>query len=249
MPDALAPDRVLPLLRGRFGRPYVYSIRCATTQRLLEAEAPEGAVAVCEEQTAGRGRLGRRWEAPLGTAILCSLLLRPDDALARPQLSLVAGLAVAEAIEQSTRRRSGIKWPNDVLLEGRKVAGILAETRGEAVVVGLGVNVSQRLEDLPPRRCPAATSMLVATGVEHDRAPVLAALLERLERRYEEWQGGGLAALHADLAARDELRGRRVRVDDLEGVAAGMDADGGLVLETAAGRRVLVAGEVTLPPD
>src|SRR5437763_6860287 len=112
---------VIPRLRGRFGRPFTYVARCTSTQRLLDG-APEGAVAAAGEQTEGRGRLGRPWHAPAGTSLLFSIVLEPQvapDTL--PELSLVAGAAVAEAIESKTALRAAIKHPNDVLLEGRKV--------------------------------------------------------------------------------------------------------------------------------
>src|SRR5436190_23915262 len=128
MPDSLASAAVLPQLAGRFGQPYIYAERCPSTQRLLPGTAPEGAVAVAEEQTQGRGRLGRRWLAPPRTSVLCSVLLRPPLPRARwPELSLVAGAACAEAIADVTGLAPVINEPSDVLLDGRKVAGILAE--------------------------------------------------------------------------------------------------------------------------
>jgi BirA family biotin operon repressor/biotin-[acetyl-CoA-carboxylase] ligase len=120
---------VEPLLRGRFGRPYVYREQCETTQRLLDASQPEGAVAVCEEQTAGRGRMGRRWEAAAGSSILVSVLLRPPAGARPAELTLVAGVATAIAVEQATALAAQTKWPNDVMLDRRKVAGGLAELR------------------------------------------------------------------------------------------------------------------------
>ena len=146
MADTLTPETVEPLLQGRFGRPYLYRERCESSQRLLDPSLDEGAVAVCDEQTAGRGRLGRNWNAPPGTAILCSVLLRPPPERTVAELSLVGGVAVAETVEAATTLAAQIKWPNDVLINRRKVAGILAEATEGAVVLGVGLNVNQARE-------------------------------------------------------------------------------------------------------
>jgi BirA family biotin operon repressor/biotin-[acetyl-CoA-carboxylase] ligase len=186
--DSLLPDAVLPLLRGRLGRPYVHVGSTPSTQLLLAAGAPEGALVTAEEQTAGRGRLGRRWLAPAGTSLLCSLQLRPTVAQERlPELTGVAARACAEAIAALTGLEPELKFPNDVLLDGRKVAGILAEAREDRVVLGVGVNVNVAEAELPREVDRAATSLLVETGRKLDRAELLVELLERLERRYDAW--------------------------------------------------------------
>jgi len=187
VPGLLTPENVVPRLRGRLGQPYRFVERTASTQRLLGADDPEGTVAVADEQTEGRGRLGRQWLAPAGTSVLVSVLLRPDVEPARlPELSLVAGRACAEAIAETAGVETEVKFPNDVLIRGRKVAGILAEASEGRVVLGLGVNVSQPFGELPEARTPP-TSLLLETGREIDRAALLVALLDRLERRYDEW--------------------------------------------------------------
>jgi BirA family transcriptional regulator, biotin operon repressor / biotin---[acetyl-CoA-carboxylase] ligase len=184
----LSPDEVLPRLRGRFGRPYTYVEQCESTQRLLDDEAPEGAVAATDEQTDGRGRLGRTWIAPAGSSVLFSIALRPAVPTPRlPELSLVAGKACAAAIAQVAGVEAAVKHPNDVLVRGRKVAGVLAEAREGRVVLGVGINVSQRAGDLPDRSELPATSLLLETDREHDRAELLVALLEHLERDYDAW--------------------------------------------------------------
>jgi BirA family biotin operon repressor/biotin-[acetyl-CoA-carboxylase] ligase len=189
--DSLALHVVEPLLRGGFGRPYLYFERCESTQRELAADAPEGAVAVAEEQTAGRGRLGRRWHARAGTSVLVSINVRPTIEVARlPELSLVAGRATADAISAETGIRADVQFPNDVLIAGRKVAGILAEAREERVVLGIGINVNLAADDLPRDVAKPATSLLVETGSRVDRARLLATLLEQLEARYAEWVSG-----------------------------------------------------------
>ena len=184
----LSPDEVLPRLRGRFGRPYAYVQCCESTQRLLDEDAPEGAVAATDEQTDGRGRLGRSWVAPAGSSVLASIALRPAVPTPRlPELSLVAGKACAAAIAEVAGVDAAVKHPNDILVRGRKIAGVLAEARDGRVVLGVGINVSQRAEDLPDRPELPATSLLLETDRDHDRAELLVALLEHLERDYDAW--------------------------------------------------------------
>jgi BirA family biotin operon repressor/biotin-[acetyl-CoA-carboxylase] ligase len=189
--DSLAPDVVAPLLRGRFGRDYRYEPRTASTQRLLE-DAAEGAVAVAEEQTEGRGRLGRSWEARPGTSLLLSVLLEPPVAAARlPELTLVAGEAVAEAIAAITDLEPTIKHPNDVLVDGGKVAGILAEAREGRVVLGIGINVNASEDELPAETATPAGSLALAAGRAISRVELLVELLLRLEQRYDAWVSDG----------------------------------------------------------
>jgi BirA family transcriptional regulator, biotin operon repressor / biotin---[acetyl-CoA-carboxylase] ligase len=189
--DSLEPGAVQPLLRGRFGRDYRYAERTASTQRLLEAAA-EGAVAVAEEQTEGRGRLGRSWHARPGTSVLVSVLLEPEVASERlPELTLVAGEACADGITALTGLVTAIKPPNDVLVDGRKVAGILAEARDGRVVLGIGINVNVAPEDLPTETETPAGSLSLAAGRELSRGALLAEVLLRLEQRYDAWVSGG----------------------------------------------------------
>jgi BirA family transcriptional regulator, biotin operon repressor / biotin---[acetyl-CoA-carboxylase] ligase len=171
---------------GRLGRPFTWVERCASTQRLLDG-APEGAVAATDEQTEGRGRLGRGWEAPPGSSLLFSIVLVPPVPAERlPELSVVAGHAVAEAVAAETGLSPTVKQPNDVLVGGRKVAGILAESSEGRVTLGIGINVSQQAEQLPERAQFPATSLAIE-GVDVDRAALLATVLEILERRYDAW--------------------------------------------------------------
>ena len=191
MRDSLAPDAVKPLLRGRFGHVYRYAEITPSTQRMLAEDKAEGAIAVAEEQTEGRGRLGRTWEAPAGTSVLVSVLLLPAVAASRlPQLSLVAGGAVADAILEVTGIEPAIKFPNDVLIGGRKVAGILAESSEGRVVLGIGVNANQTLEQLPADAQTEPTSLRVELGEPVSRLQLLAAILLQLERAYDAWATG-----------------------------------------------------------
>ena len=191
MPGPLTSAHVVPLLRGRFGREvYRWEERCPSTQQLVGPEDPEGAVAVTEEQTAGRGRLGRSWHAPPGSSVLCSVLLRPAVETGRlPELTVVAAGACAEAIASETGLSAEVKHPNDVLVGGRKTAGILGEAHDGVVVLGIGINVNVAAVDLPGDVRLPATSLQIETGRAVDRAALLAAVLERLELRYGAWVG------------------------------------------------------------
>jgi BirA family transcriptional regulator, biotin operon repressor / biotin---[acetyl-CoA-carboxylase] ligase len=193
--DSLAPDAVRPLLRGRFGAVYRYAEVTPSTQRMLAEDSAEGAVAVAEEQTDGRGRLGRRWEAAAGSSILVSVLLVPPVEPPRlPELSLVAGGAVAQAIAEITGIEPAIKFPNDLLIGMRKVAGILAESSEGRVVLGIGVNVNQTAQGLPADTLTPPTSLRVVLGEPVDRARLLAAILLHLERDYDAWTTGTAAS-------------------------------------------------------
>jgi BirA family biotin operon repressor/biotin-[acetyl-CoA-carboxylase] ligase len=182
----LLPELVVPLLTGRLGRPYRYAPECPSTQRLLTEEDPEGAAAATDHQTEGRGRLGRTWVDTPGRGLLFSVLLRPSVPMARwPELSVIAGEAVAAAVDAGAT----VAPPNDVMIGGRKVAGVLLEASPGLVVLGIGVNVNEREEELPRGAVKPPTSLLVETGAETARAPLLAAILLELERRYDAWSG------------------------------------------------------------
>lgn len=181
----LSPELVVPLVRGRLGNPYRFVAECPSTQRLLEDEA-EGAVVATDHQTEGRGRLGRTWEDAPGLGLLFSVLLRPRVEMARwPELSVVAGEAVAAAIGAG----AVVSHPNDVMIGGRKVAGVLPEATTGRVVLGIGVNVNQRAEDLPHEAVKPTSSIRIELGREVERAPLLVAVLFELERRYDAWCG------------------------------------------------------------
>jgi len=219
--------------------------------------APEGTVVVADEQTAGRGRMGRRWLAPPGTCLLCSILFRP--ALSPTQtnrLTMLCSLAAADAVEEMAGLQVALKWPNDLVVEAktwRKLGGVLTETgvvgkRLEFVVVGIGVNANVGPEALPTL-APDATSILAETGRRVDRVALLAAFLAGVEQRYESLRAG--ESPHQEWAARLATLGRPVEASTsagvLTGVAESVDEDGALLLYTPDGRlHRLLAGDVTL---
>jgi BirA family biotin operon repressor/biotin-[acetyl-CoA-carboxylase] ligase len=185
----LSSGSVEPLLHGRLGRPYRFIDETESTQRLFEGDEPEGATVATDFQTHGRGRLGRTWEAPPGRALLFSVLLRPRPPMVLwPELSLVAGEAAASALQVETGVAAELSHPNDVLVEGRKIAGILPEASAGRVILGIGVNVDQTADELPEETPKPPTSLRVETGREWPRASLLAAILAELEGRYDAWQ-------------------------------------------------------------
>lgn len=185
----LSSASVDAVLQGRLGRLYTFVEECPSTQRLLDADETEGTTFATDLQTHGRGRLGRTWEAPKGAALLFSVLLRPQPPMAIwPELSLVAGEAVAAALHEQTGIAAELGHPNDVLVGGRKIAGVLPEATVGRVVLGIGVNVNQTADALPADTPKPPTSLRVETGREWPRAPLLAAILLELENRYDDWQ-------------------------------------------------------------
>lgn len=267
MPTAPPLADALPALlqTARFGRPLRWLAETGSTNADAAAwaasGAPEGAVVGTEHQTAGRGRHGRAWADAPGLGLLFSLVLRPPLPPERLGLvSLAAGVAVAEAVTPWVApAEPRLKWPNDVLLGGRKVAGLLVEghlTPGSppTLVLGLGLNVNQ--SDFPPALAAFATSLALAAGRLLPRAALLADLLLALERRYDALLQGGDAEVCAAFEARMAGQGGDATVafagngrPPLHGTLLGVDPTGALRLATAAGLHLLAAGEVTLGKD
>jgi BirA family transcriptional regulator, biotin operon repressor / biotin---[acetyl-CoA-carboxylase] ligase len=242
--DSLAPADVEPLLRGGFGKPYLYHDRCESSQKLLDPGLEEGALAVCDEQTEGRGRLGRRWLAPAGTALLASFLLRPARERRRAELSLVGGIATALTVERALGLASQIKWPNDVMVNRGKVAGVLAEAAEDGVVLGIGLNVNQRRDELPADATVPPASLFTIDAVRRARAPILADLVVETERAYKLWATDGLGALFEELGSRDFLRNRKVFLDGETGYAIAIDREGRLEVDIGGARRLVESGEI-----
>ena len=186
----LSPEAVLPLLRGRLGQPYRFVESCASTQRLLGDADPEGAVVATDHQTAGRGRLGRTWEDVPGRSLLVSVMLLPSPPMPLwPELSLIAGEAVARGLRSEAGIDATLRHPNDVVVAGRKLAGVLAEASPGRVVLGIGVNVNHTPVELPVDTVKPATSVRIDAGREVERGPLLAAILAELEVGYDAWSG------------------------------------------------------------
>jgi BirA family transcriptional regulator, biotin operon repressor / biotin---[acetyl-CoA-carboxylase] ligase len=230
-------NSIAPGPAGRLGVPRVHlrvvDSTNARARALAEGGAPHGTLVTAREQTAGRGRQGRTWTCPPGRALLCSLVLRDPPKL----LPLVAGVAVAEEVGGQAR----VKWPNDVLLDGRKVAGILVEGRPQQgwAVVGIGLNVAVREADLPAElRSRAGTLGRSSEELE----PTLARLLDGLGR----WIAASPDVVLAEVRERDALFGRRISWQGGEGEAAGVDDDGRLLVSSGHGQVTLDAGEVHL---
>jgi BirA family biotin operon repressor/biotin-[acetyl-CoA-carboxylase] ligase len=219
------------------GTPRIHYRRTGSTneraRELAWSGAPHGTLVTAAEQTAGRGRQGRTWTTPASSAILASLVLRDPPRL----LPLAAGVAVAEVIGPQAR----VKWPNDVLVDGRKLAGILVEGRPQErwAVLGIGLNVAVAEHEFPPElRDRAGTLGLGRDAIE----PMLERLLDRLER----WLSAPAEEVLEELRGRDALAGRQVRWGSGEGEGAGIDAEGRLIVATADGQTALEAGEVHL---
>jgi BirA family biotin operon repressor/biotin-[acetyl-CoA-carboxylase] ligase len=244
-------------LKTRYvGRNLLYLTRATSTQDVARVEAernaPEGTAVLAEEQTGGRGRLGRSWVSPAGKNLYLTLVMRPPARRLRV-LSIVAPLAMAEALEGAAGLTCRIKWPNDVLVGGRKIAGVLIETdlAGAAVkyaLVGIGVNVNFDADTMS-EIVDVATSVRRELGRDGSREEVLAALLNAFEARYTDAQEGDTA--FRAWRSRLETLGRRVRATlgqrVEEGVAEDVDAQGSLLIRRDDGSLVTVeAGDVTL---
>jgi BirA family transcriptional regulator, biotin operon repressor / biotin---[acetyl-CoA-carboxylase] ligase len=219
---------------------------------LARAGAPHGTVILADEQSAGRGRYGRSWHSPPGENLYLSVVLRPDIAPERaPPITLAGGLGVVDAVNKAGVHAS-LKWPNDVLVGGKKLAGVLTEmnTRGqelEHVILGIGVNVNAHA--LPPEIASIATSLRLELGREVEREDFLSELLPALERWLDAFFAGGVSALADAWTERAELSGSRVRAGaedgPVEGEPVGLDDEGALLVEDDAGRRHrVVSGEV-----
>ncbi len=214
---------------------------------LASGGAAHGTLVTAGAQTAGHGRLGRAWVAPAGSAVLASVVLR-ELGEGAALLPLVAAVAACEACERCAAVEATIKWPNDVWIDRRKVAGILLEARPREgwAVLGIGLNVTTRAEQLPEELRATATSLAIAAGAQESTVPaveaVLAALLEALELGMDDRPEEVFAAWRE----RDALYGRSVRWEGGEGIAEGIDASGALLVSTPGGRVELQAGEVAL---
>jgi len=214
---------------------------------LAERGAADRTVVVADEQSAGRGRRGRTWRAPAGTSLLASILVR--SRLPRPllaTLSPTAAVATAEALRRVAPVMARVKWPNDVLVDGKKIAGILLESRVGAAapvtILGIGVNLGQR--EFPPELAGIATSVALETGRSVDRDAMLAVLLEEFDAWRARLEGEGFARVRERWRALSDTLGRRVTVDAVTGVAQDLDHDGALLIDVGGTVQRVIAGEI-----
>ncbi|MGH0035247.1 MAG: biotin--[acetyl-CoA-carboxylase] ligase [Myxococcota bacterium] len=273
-PDRLYPEEIQAGLESRWiGREIEYFEEIDSTNRVAaeraRAGAPAGTCIVAESQSAGRGRLGRSFFSPFGQNLYTSIVLRPQIALAQaPELILGSALATAEAVAETLGPGAGesveIKWPNDVLVGGRKTSGILVEMSAEATrvdhaILGIGVNLNVEREAFPSEFRHLATSLRAEGGRPVDRVAFTRRLYCILEEVLDTHARSGFQALHARFEARFRMPGRRVRViegagggagSEIEGVVIGLAPDGSLEIEDATGRvRSVIAGDVTLAKE
>lgn len=218
---------------------------------LAKAGAPDGLIVLANRQIAGRGRRGAVWFSATGESLAFSILVRPREPRALwPRLALAAGVAVAEGIE-TFGVHSGIKWPNDVWIGNRKVAGILVEAGADFAVVGIGLNVNTR--EFPEGICEIATSLRMETAVDHSRAEILSSIIHRFSVRREQI-GKDFQSVVQEVATRSVLTGRRISLQTADGtkqgIMDGISPAGELILRTASGsERVIQADEIQFLPD
>ncbi len=262
VPDLLLPDIIAPLLKGTiFGQHihHYYKIGSTNNEAMESAAsgAPEGSVFVAEEQTAGRGRSAHRWESAPSDGIYCSVVLRPSLRPAEALiLSLAAGLAVHAAVRQlDPTLAPDLKWPNDLLLGGRKICGILTEMNAEAtrvryIVVGIGINVNQ--SGFSGSLQETATSLRLAAGTEWSRVDLCAALLKSLDREYcalLQQPDARKSVLQRFEERSSSIRGRQVRIEEnggFEGITDGLDGDGFLRVRVGRDVRTVLSGTAIL---
>lgn len=235
------------LTTGYIARDIRYYKEVASTN--IEAkntpDAKNGTLFTADAQTAGRGRLGRGWASPPGCGIWMSLLLTPDIAPERiPEITLVAGMAVCRAIGAPAM----IKWPNDIVIGSKKICGILTEYSGGRVICGIGINVNTR--SFPQELEHIATSLYLETGHETDRAALAAGVMNSFEPLYDRFLSSGFAVLADEYRSRCVTIGREVTVtgagDTVRGIASGITPDGGLVIDTDHGQKIITSGEASV---
>lgn len=245
------------LTTARYGRSLRYVSSTESTnddaRAAIEAAAPNGHVIIADAQTRGRGSRGRAWSSPSSTDLYLSIVDRVAVALPElPPLTLAIGLAVADTVDavlaQQQRPRALVKWPNDVWIDGHKCAGILVEASSgaaglEALVIGIGLNVNRRSFDADLGQ---PTSLLLASGRqdEFDRTSILGTLLANTERWVDRFVNEGAAHMAAALTPRLALRGQRASCDGVVGIVSGVARSGALLLETANGKREIIAGRL-----
>jgi len=210
---------------------------------LAEHGAADRTVVVADQQLAGRGRRGRIWRAPAGTSLLASIIVRPrlPQALL-PTFSPMTAVATAEALRRVAPVAARVKWPNDVLVGGKKIAGILLESRAPVIIIGIGVNLGQR--EFPPELAGLATSVALETGRAPDRETMLSALLEEFDAWRVRLEREGFGAVREQWRMLSDTLGRHVTLDGVTGIAVDLDVDGALLIDAGGTVRRVIAGEI-----
>ncbi|MGB3260826.1 biotin--[acetyl-CoA-carboxylase] ligase [Paenisporosarcina sp.] len=250
-PDSLLAAKINQYLTTkRFGHTIQYEVSCPSTQpiahQMAQSGAPDGSIVVCEEQTAGKGRMARVWTSTQGKGIWMSVIIRPEIPPTKaPQFTLVAAVAVTRAIEDIADVRAEIKWPNDLLINGKKCTGILTELQADmdrvhAIILGIGVNVNQQLTDFPDEIQSIATSIQMVTGKIVDRAKLVARILHHLEIYTDLYVMHGFEPLKILWESYSCTLGKRIKAimihQQIEGLALGITSDGILQVKTDDGQ-------------
>lgn len=259
--NSLHPREMSPLIRNSFiGTEITYIEQVGSTNEIakdLAKTCKEGTIVLAEEQIGGKGRLGRSWVSPKGGGIWLSVILKPNiNPAEAPRLTSVAALAVVKAIREETGLAVEIKWPNDIVFEGRKIAGILTEMSAEIdkinhIILGIGINVNIDRKDFPSELTNRATSIKEEVGHEIARNQVLASVLEKLENEYQRFLQGKLEAIINEVKEYSQTLGKMVVVsnfkDTWEGTVEDLDFEGALILRlTTGGTKRIISGDVSL---
>ena len=263
VPDVLHGDDLVarlshPRIIGREVRVFKETTSTNDVVEKMAADGvAEGVVVIAESQTRGRGRLSRRWESSSGKGLWFSVLLRPAMApQAATRITIAAAVSIVRAVWATTGVQAEIKWPNDVQIRGKKLAGILTELNAELdriryLVLGVGVNLNQAVKDFPPEVAKLATSLAIETGAPVDRGAVAARIMEELERDYARIRGGGFEALANEWAQHCSTLGKQVRIQIgdrlVQGRAESLDAEGALLVRSSYWNlERIVGGDVTV---
>lgn len=258
-PDRIAPEEIYPYLHTKWiGRKTKYLETTDSTQIIAHEwaknGAPDGAFVLAEEQTAGKGRLGRRWHSPSHTGIWMSGIFRPQiPLLYAPQLTLLTSIAVCEVFQATTGTAAGIKWPNDIYVNGKKVCGVLTEVRGDQdqihyAVIGIGINVNLETVHIPSELREKATSLKIESGASIHRAQLISQIWKRMEELYEQWQEQGFEPIrqlwesHANMLHQEIIA--TTPQGQKKGIAMGLERNGALLLETNHGMEVIYSAEI-----
>lgn len=259
--ELLLTGNIRPFLQTKIiGRKIFYYQQLTSTsekaKRLAAEGAEEGTLVIAETQSGGQGRLGRGWHSPFGKGVWVSVILRPPFKVSdTAKCTLLAAVAVSLAIEETAQISCGIKWPNDILWQGRKLVGILTEMSADMnglpyLVIGIGINVNIKEDEFGPDISAKATSLCLAAQREINRAELLASFLERLEELYKTAQEKGFAPILAEWRVLSATLGEEVCVlgqnESFTGLAVDIDDDGALLVKTAKGLEKVLAGDVSI---